>query len=186
VSAATRVRVWDPVVRVTHWLLVLAVVTSWLTRHAPGGWHEWLGYGALAIVALRLVWGWAGSDTARFARFVRSPRETLAYARQIASGGAARYLGHNPLGGWMIVALLTVTTLVCASGWLYTTDRFWGIEWVERVHGALTDALIVLVVLHIAGVAFSSWRHRENLIGAMVHGYKKWLPGLGSNQRPFD
>jgi cytochrome b len=62
---------------------------------------------------------------------------------------------------------------VCGTGWLYTTDRYWGVEWVETLHGSLTDLLIVLVVLHIAGVAYTSWHHRENLVAAMLHGSKQ-------------
>ena len=75
---ATRtIPVWDPIVRVGHWLLALTVLFAWLTRHSPGPWHEWIGYASLAIVAVRLVWGWRGSGYARFADFVRGPRETL-------------------------------------------------------------------------------------------------------------
>lgn len=167
------IKVWDPLVRVGHWLLVATVVVAWLTRHAPGAWHEWIGYGSLAVVAVRIVWGIFGPPHARFGEFVRSPRATLRYSRAVLSGSEPRYVGHNPLGGWMIVALLTMVALVGASGWLYTTDRFWGVEWVERLHSTSTDVLIVLVTLHLAGVVFSSLRHRENLVGAMLHGRKR-------------
>ncbi|HKZ72690.1 MAG TPA: cytochrome b/b6 domain-containing protein [Steroidobacteraceae bacterium] len=171
--ARADVKVWDPVVRTTHWLLVFGVVSAWLTRHAAGSWHEWLGYGALAVIAIRFVWGLRGPPHARFAQFIRSPTETLRYARQVLAGHEPRYLGHNPLGGWMIVALLLDVALVGASGWLYTTDAFWGVEWVERVHSLLADSLLVLAALHVSGVVFSSWRHRENLLIAMLHGRKR-------------
>ena len=72
----------------------------------------------------------------------------------------------------MIVALLVTATVVGVSGWLYTTDRFWGVEWVESVHRWFTNALWVLVGLHVAGVLYTSLRHRENLVAAMVHGRK--------------
>ena len=84
-----------------------------------------------------------------------------------------RYLGHNPLGGWMIVALLLMVGLVGASGWLYTTDRFWGVAWVEELHEQLSNLLLILVALHVAGVLYASYRHRENLIAAMIHGRKR-------------
>jgi cytochrome b len=177
-SSATRtILVWDWIVRVGHWLFALTMLFAWLTRHRPGPWHEWIGYASLAIIGMRVVWGWRASGYARFAEFVRGPRETLAYARALVGGREPRTVGHNPLGGWMIVALLVTATIVGASGWLYTTDRFWGVEWVESVHRRFTTALWVLVGFHVAGVLYASLRHRENLVAAMLHGRKvvgKW------------
>jgi cytochrome b len=166
-------RVWDPLVRIGHWLLALSILSAWLTRHSPGPWHEWLGYAALAIVAVRLVWGLIGGPYARFSGFVRSPRTTLSYVEALIHGREEPSVGHNPLGAWMIVALLATVTAVCATGWLYTTDRYWGVEWVETLHSTLTDLLFVLAALHVAGVVHASWRHRENLIAAMFHGRKR-------------
>jgi len=161
--------VWDPLVRVAHWSLVASVVAAWFTTQAL---HEWLGYAALGIVVTRVVWGWIGPRYARFAQFVRGPRATFAYARAFAAGAEPRYLGHNPLGGWMIVALLATVALTCASGWLATTDRFWGVAWVQDTHEILADTLVVLAGLHLGGVIYASLRHRENLARAMVTGRK--------------
>ena len=167
------VRIWDPLVRIGHWALVLCVSIAWLTRHRPGPWHEWLGYAAAAVVSLRLIWGWCGSRHARFADFLRGPAATLRYARAVLARTEPVILGHNPLGGWMVVALLLTVALVCGTGWLYTTDRYWGVEWVETLHRTLTNLLILLVLLHVAGVVYTSWRHRENLVAAMFHGCKR-------------
>lgn len=173
VSAAARtVRVWDPLVRIAHWLLAVGVLVAWLTRHSPGTWHEWLGYAVLAIVVVRFAWGWCGSPYARFRSFLRGLHTTLSYATALLGRREPAMLGHNPLGGWMIVALLLLVTLICVSGWLYTTDKYWGVEWVERVHSTLTDVLLVLVGLHVVGVLYASWRHGENLIASMLHGRK--------------
>lgn len=176
--------VWDPLVRIGHWLLVASVVAAWFTRHGGGAWHEWIGYAALAIVVVRLVWGFIGSRHARFGNFIVGPRKTLRYAFQMVCGDEPRYLGHNPLGAWMIVALIVTVLVVTGSGWLYTTDRFWGIAWVETLHSNATDVLIVLVMLHVAGVLYPSWRHRENLVAAMLHGRKRAetepCPALGA------
>ena len=172
-QAGGRIRVWDALVRVLHWSLVLSVATAWLTRHSPGRWHEWLGYAALAIVAARVAWGFLGSRYARFADFVRAGRVTSAYARDVLAHREARYLGHNPLGGWMVLALLVLVALVGFTGWLYTTDRYWGVEWVEDTHETLSNVLFLFVALHVAGVIFTSARHRENLVGAMLHGRKR-------------
>lgn len=166
-------RVWDPLVRLGHWGLVGGVAVAWFTRHGGGKLHEWVGYAVLGVLCVRLVWGVVGSRHARFARFVRSPGHTLAYVRSLLSGHAPRHLGHNPLGSWMIVALIVVAFAAAGSGVLYTTDRFWGVEWVEDLHEALAEALLVLAGIHVAGVLFESLRQRENLVAAMIHGRKR-------------
>ena len=167
------VRVWDPLVRLGHWLLAASVISAWLTREGWGAWHERIGYVSLGIVAVRLVWGWCGSRHARFADFIHGPRGTWSYAQQMLRGDEPRHVGHNPLGAWMIVALLTLTALVGGTGWLYTTDRYWGVEWVEELHHTLANVLMSLAILHVGGVIYSSWRHRENLVAAMLHGRKR-------------
>ena len=166
------VKVWDPLVRVSHWLSVALVATAWLTHHGPSALHDGAGYALLALIAVRVVWGKVGSRHARFAGFLRSPRETWNYARAILGGRERRYLGHNPLGGWMIVGLLLTLAAACISGWLYTTDAFWGVLWVERLHRFSAVLVLVLAALHVAGVVFTSIRQRENLAAAMVHGRK--------------
>ena len=167
------VRVWDLRVRVGHWLLVTCIVVAWFTRHGGGRVHEWAGYGALIVIGLRLLWGVTGPRYARFVQFVRGPAATLRYGMQVARGHAPRHIGHNPLGGWMIAALLATGLLTAASGWLYATDRFWGVAWVEGTHAALTYLLLALAAIHVTGVIVESLRHRENLVAAMVHGNKR-------------
>lgn len=168
-----RIAVWDPLVRIGHWGLVACVAFAWLTRTGGHDWHERLGYGALAIVALRVVWGFIGPRSARFSAFVHSPVSTLAYAWLMLAAREPRHVGHNPLGGWMILALLFTVAAVGLSGWLYTTDTYWGVEWVADLHEALSDLLLGLIALHLAGVALASYRHRENLVAAMLHGRKR-------------
>ncbi|MCS6947057.1 MAG: cytochrome b/b6 domain-containing protein, partial [Steroidobacteraceae bacterium] len=149
------------------------ILAAWLTREGRRVLHEYIGYGVLVLLAVRIVWGFVGTPHARFADFVRSPHETLRYARQLLRGSAPRYVGHNPLGGWMMLALLALTLAIGATGWLYTTDRYWGVEWVERLHATLTDILLACVLLHVLGALVMSYRHRENLIAAMFHGRKR-------------
>ena len=172
------VKVWDLLVRAGHWSIVIGIIAAWFTR---GKWHEWIGYAVLAVVTVRVLWGWiarGGSRYARFTQFVQSPANTITYGRQILAHAEPRHLGHNPLGGWMIVALLVTIAGVCITGWLFTTDRFWGVEWMEELHEGLTYLLLGLAALHISGVIFSSLRHKENLVAAMIHGRKK-APGPG-------
>jgi len=172
-----QVRVWDPLVRVAHWTLVTCVLAAWLTAEleseAGRRAHEWLGYGALAVIAVRVVWGWVGPGYARFSDFVRGPAQTMAYARLVAARAEPRYLGHNPLGGWMVIALLTMAIAAGATGWLSVTDRFWGVKWVQELHEAVANTLLWLAGFHVAGVIYTSWRHRENLVRAMFTGRKR-------------
>jgi len=166
-------RVWDPLVRVLHWSLVAAVTLAWATTVSFSNFHEAVGYGGLAIVAVRVVWGLTGPAHARFARFVRGPRATWRYATLVLRGDEPRHLGHNPLGAWMIVALLACMVVLALTGWLYRTERFWGEVWLDRLHQAIAWAMLVLVMLHVAGVIVTGWRHHENLARAMITGRKR-------------
>lgn len=170
-------RVWDRLLRSLHWLLAASIVTAWTSGHWQPRWfdavHHTAGYVAAAAVLLRLVWGFAGSRYARFAQFVRSPRATLVYAQQLRAGRAPRHIGHNPLGGWMVLALLSTAAALSLSGYLYTTDWLWGYEWLFDLHAALAWLILVLVMGHLAGVALSCWQHRENLVAAMFSGRKR-------------
>jgi cytochrome b len=169
--------VWDLLVRVLHLGLIVGVASAWITRHGGGPWHEWIGYALMLALVVRLLWGFAGPASARFARFVHGPATTLAYAAGVARGDAPRHIGHNPLGAWMIVALLSLLAVISASGWLSTTDRYWGVAWVMNVHLYATWALLALLPLHIAGAVHASRKHRENLIASMVHGRKRIASG---------
>jgi len=169
---APTIKVWDAFVRIAHWSLVIAVAGAWLTEDA-GAIHEWLGYATLAIVSARIAWGAVGSRYARFAQFVRSPKGTIEYGRQVLAHTAPRYVGHNPLGAYMIVALIVMVILTAVTGWLYTTDRFWGVEWMEDLHEGLATTLLWLIGFHVGGALFSSLYHRENLVAAMISGRKR-------------
>lgn len=172
-----RVPVWDGLVRTLHWTLAAAVATTLISGHWPPSdfdtVHHVAGYVALAVVAVRLVWGFVGPRHARFAQFVRGPRATLAYARALRAGREPRHVGHNPLGGWMAVALWLAAAAAAATGWLYTTDWLWGYAWLEQLHVALSWLIVGLLAGHLGGVAMTSWRHRENLVAAMVSGAKR-------------
>jgi len=174
--AATRT-VWDPLVRILHWSLVAGVTVAWITEDGPAKLHDGAGYAVLIVIAIRLVWGIAGPVFARFRSFVRGPSATLDYAKAVARGTKARHLGHNPLGAWMIVALLLCAAATGVSGWLLTTDTFWGIAWMEAVHDAFANLLLALIALHVTGVIFTSFRQRENLVRAMIDGRKESRPG---------
>jgi cytochrome b len=168
--------VWSLSLRLMHWTLALSMIASFAT-HEGGGWvHEWTGYLALAVALVRVLLGLFASGYWRFTTFVRGLHATWAYAKAVWRRREPHYLGHNPLGGWMVLALLTDAIATGATGWLYTTDRFWGVAWLEELHGALGHALLPLLALHVAGVIFTSLRQRENLAAAMLHGRKRDWP----------
>ena len=167
------VAVWDRLVRWLHWSLLLSLLVSWLGTIVIPGVHQPAGYLALALVAVRLGWGFAGSRYARFGQFVRGPRATWAYARAVLRRREPRHIGHNPLGAYMIVALLASVCALALTGWLYTTDRFWGDEQIEALHLALAWTLLALAVLHVAGVFYTGRRQRESLLRAMFSGRKR-------------
>jgi cytochrome b len=167
------VPVWDPLVRIFHWSLVLAFSGAYVLGEDGGTLHDGFGYVVLALVAVRLVWGVVGSAHARFVQFVPSPRRLLAYAKDVAARREARHLGHNPAGAAMIVALMLALVGTGITGWLQTTDAFWGSEPMENVHEWFANSTLALVALHVAGVVFSSLRHRENLVRAMFTGRKR-------------
>jgi cytochrome b len=205
-SAANRVRVWDPAVRIGHWLLVALFATAYASGEIDGDLHPYAGYGVGLVVAFRLVWGFVGTRTARFAEFLRGPAQTLAYLRAFAAGRPPHFLGHNPAGGWMIVLLLAMLALTTWTG-LETygaqghgplaqassllpvahadgarkakAKRFRSSRekfWKE-LHEALANATLALVLLHVAGALVASLVHRENLVKAMVTGDKEAPPG---------
>lgn len=172
-------QVWDPVVRLFHWSLVTSFAVAWLTHEGDLGWvHQWAGYAAGSLVAIRLVWGILGTRYARFSQFVRHPATVLRYLSDIATGREARHIGHNPAGGAMVLALMGLMLATAFTGWMMTTDRWYGIDWVQALHSLCAHLMAVLVLLHLAGVALASLRHRENLVAAMLTGRKR-PPGPG-------
>jgi cytochrome b len=188
------VRVWDPFVRVGHWLLVAAFVVAYLTEGEPRVVHTFAGYAVAIYVVARVVWGVVGSEAARFASFVVSPIAALRYFAALVRGGAPRHVGHSPAGGWMILLLLVSLAATAGAGLvLYAIhdgagplsgvvapavggegapedprEEFW-----EEAHELAANVTLLLVLLHVAGVAIASRAHRENLVRAMVSGEKR-------------
>jgi len=168
--------------------------------------HAAAGYAVLALLAFRLPWGFIGPRHARFADFVYGPAATLRYARSLFARRPLHYLGHNPLGGWMVIALLLALAGTCWTGLEaygaqghgplagagpaliapalangdYSGGRHKrgprkakGDEFWEDVHEALSHLTLFLVLLHVAGALVASALHRENLVKAMITGYKR-------------
>ena len=181
-APSSKVRVWDPLIRVFHWGLVAAFATAWLTADELQTVHEFAGYTIAGLVAFRLVWGLVGSRYARFAQFLKRPGETLAYLRDMTRASERRYLGHNPAGAAMIVALLVTLSGTAFTGWLMEDESrlamlpampqivapAWadddgdrheygeggeGEGLLEEVHETLANLMLLLIALHV-GVSF--------------------------------
>lgn len=201
-AAEEQVKVWDIGVRLFHWTLVVLFTVAYLSGDDESLLHIYAGYGVIALIAFRILWGLVGTRHARFTDFVRGPKAAMAYARSLRSGKPIAYLGHNPLGGWMVIALLLSLAGTCWSGLeayaaeghgpLAHRESFFiqsalahgdgggaqhgkengGDEFWNEAHEILANLSLALVLLHIAGVAVASVMHREKLVKAMITGYK--------------
>jgi len=169
--------VWDPLVRLFHWLTVGLFAVAFLASDYK--WiHEPAGYALLALVLLRIVWGFVGPRYARFSGFVAGPGAVLAYLRAVATARPPRYLGHNPAGGAMILLLMAMLLIAGVTGWMSETDRWFGVDWVSALHHLSGNLLLPLAGVHVLGVLVSSLLHRENLVRAMITGRKPAGPAL--------
>ena len=171
--------VWDAPVRVFHWLMVASFAGAYLTAESEP-WrplHLALGYAMAGLVVFRIIWGLVGTRHARFASFVRGPAAVKRYLGTLLRGDPEHHVGHNPAGGWAIVALLAFTLAVAGSGWSAYNE--FGGDVVEHLHGAIANLMLALIGLHVAGVLIGSWLHRENLVAAMINGRKQARPDDG-------
>jgi cytochrome b len=173
-------------VRVAHWLLVALIGTSWVTSEIGGNamtYHMWSGYTILGLVLFRIVWGFVGSAHARFGSFVTGPGAVLRYAGGLVRSSSARYLGHNPLGGWSVMLMLASIALQATTGLFANDEIFTEGPLASRVSGETSSllttihrynfyVLLALIGLHLAAILFYLLVKRENLIGPMFTGRK--------------
>lgn len=179
-----RILVWDVPTRIFHWTLALSFAGAFLTAETERyrDLHISLGYLMLGLVGFRLLWGFVGSRYARFSSFTFRPAEVVEYLRSLLKRESRHYLGHNPAGAMAIFLLLGLTLLAGVSGVLLHFEI--GGEVFEEVHEVFANGMLVVVLVHIAGVIVSSLLHRENLVRSMVTGYKSGEPSEGIT-RPF-
>ena len=171
-NSARDVPVLDPLIRMIHWSLALMILLNGAVTDPEGDLHEWVGYVALGLVIVRLVWGITGPTQARFSAFPPSPARALRHIRSMLRGDRAVHLSHNPLGALMVYNLWLTVIALGVTGYMMTTLRFFGIDWVEELHELAFNWLLLSVALHIAGVVFDTWRSGVNLVRAMVNGRK--------------
>ncbi len=195
------IKVWDPLLRLFHWSLVASIALVWLTAEDGKALHEWAGYAALGLIAFRLIWGLIGPRYARFTQFICGLQEVIGYTKDMLNKREKRYIGHNPLGAVMMVALLATIAATSGTGWLIAkpermaflpempaliapafassdegeeNDGYGesGGEALKGLHEAFANLLLLLIFMHVAGVIYASRRHQENLTRAMITGQK--------------
>jgi len=184
-GAVERIRVWDLPTRIFHWALVVLVVFSFATGKIGGDWMKWhlrSGYTILTLVLFRIAWGVLGSETARFAHFVRGARAVVAYSRATFARLRPAVVGHNPAGGWMVVLMLAALAVQAATG-LFSDDEIATqgplavkvsnalVSRMSAIHHYNRWAIVALVVLHVAAIAMYRFVWRVKLVPPMIHGH---------------
>lgn len=168
------VKVWDPWVRLFHWSLVSCVLLNQFVLEAGETAHEWTGHAASALVLARVLWGFIGSRHARFADFFPTPARLRAHFAAIRQGRPSHCIGHNPLGALMMLALMAIVLALGVTGWMQTTDAWFGEEWLMALHQGLAEGLLIAAGLHVAAAILMSRIERVNLVRAMITGIKRF------------
>ena len=199
-SPHRRLRVWDMPVRIFHWVLVLLVVSQVVTVSIGGNameYHVLGGYAILTLVAFRIVWGLIGTRTARFVNFVRGPRAVLRYAATLTRTDAEHHPGHNPLGGWSVMAMLASLLVQAISGlfaddeimttgplWKYVSEDTAGLF--NIIHETNAVVLLTLICIHLAAILFYLVGKKQNLIVPMFSGSKPVSDPNSESLRPLE
>ncbi|WP_221793234.1 cytochrome b/b6 domain-containing protein [Oceanobacter mangrovi] len=182
-ATPARVRVWDLATRLFHWSLASFFLIAWLSAKEIESVHVIAGYSIGGLLLFRLIWGVIGSRHARFSDFVTRPATLKRYFSDTLKGRSGRYLGHNPAGGAMVIALLLSLSATVSLGLILIGGDGDGplagmaitalpVGLVKGAHELFANLSLLLVVLHLGGVLFSSLHHRENLVRAMITGLK--------------
>jgi cytochrome b len=185
-TETSQIRVWDPLVRFFHWSLVTAFFIAYFTEEDLLTVHSWAGYLIITLLIIRLAWGFIGTQHARFSDFVYSPGNVIQFLKDTLRLRAKRYLGHNPAGGAMVILLLFSLLMTTTCGilllgaeeqagpvahWFTQSGGFWG-DALEELHEFFANFTLLLVFIHIIGVLVESLIHKENLVSAMLTGFK--------------
>ncbi len=186
-AATEPVTMWDLPTRAFHWLLVVLILLQYLSGEfdlLPMEWHFRLGYATLALIVFRVLWGFFGSSTSRFATFLRGPGAVMRHTRATLRGATGKIVGHNPLGGWSVVLMIACVAVQAITG-LFSSDDLTEtgplvarvsdatVEWMTRIHHINRWVLLVLIALHIAAIAWYWAFRRENLVAPMLHGRRE-------------
>jgi len=178
-----QLQVWDPLVRIFHWLLVACFLIAYIMEDEMLNLHVLMGSIVLGLIVFRLIWGVVGTEHARFSDFTYSFREIAGHLLSLMCLRSARHTGHTPAGSVMIFFLLVGLLLLTMSGLLlYSLENsiavlsgitLESLLLIETMHGLMADVLMFAVIFHVAGVLVETVLQRQNLMLAMITGYKK-------------
>lgn len=164
-------KLWDPVVRLSHWILAFVFFANYFFNEEGDDWHQWLGYIAVGALVVRFLWGFFGTRAARWSDFFPTPAHLAKHVRALGRGQDYERMGHSPIGALvMILMLLCILALGITGYMMQEIDRFWGVEWLETTHGTVANTLLALVIIHISAAVFLSYRLKENLPLSMITG----------------
>lgn len=170
---ATRdVSVWDPLVRLIHWSVALSMLLNATIIDEESALHEWIGYVALGLVGVRLIWALIGPRHARFSAFPPSLGRARRHLAAILGGERTIHLSHNPLGALMVYNLWLSIIAIGVTGFMLTTDMFFGVGWVKELHELIFTWTMLSAGLHVGGVVFDTRRSGVNLVRSMIRGTK--------------
>ncbi len=190
-----RVRIWDLPTRLFHWLIVIFVAVSFATGMVGGNWmpyHLKSGFITLALLLFRLIWGFWGGRYSRFVSFVRGPAAVMRYAKTVFRKDTPKILGHNPMGGWSVMAMLAALSLQVGTG-LFANDDIatqgplygWvskaTSDWLTGIHVFNKGVILFLIALHLSAVLFYLLIKHDNLIAPMVTGLRPWIKPIPSS-----
>ena len=163
--------VWDRLIRCFHWFVAASFLINYFIIE-DGNIHEWLGYGVAFALMARFIWGFVGSQHARFSDFFPTPKRVVHYIKGMIKGEAQHTIGHNPLGSIMVLLMMIGLTGITLTGWFMTLDMFWAVPWPEEVHNLLANVVMTLVAVHVSAVLFYDVILKQGLIRAMITGRK--------------
>ena len=172
-AASRVVQVWDLPLRLWHWALAIAVLVAWITPNSHDRLHRLAGYSVIGLLVFRLIWGFAGTRYSRFRMLGVRLRAAPRYIWNLRRGITGRYIGLNPAGTVMLLAMLVLLAVSAITGAMQVTVSFFGVWWVEDTHAYASDAVMILVLLHVAGVVAMGWLQRQSLVRAMFTGRKR-------------
>jgi len=190
-----KIKVWDPVVRLFHWALVISFSIAYATEEDWLTLHAWAGYTVLGLLLIRIIWGFIGSQHARFRDFIYRPKTVIQFLKDTTVFKAKRYLGHNPAGGAMVILLMVSLLFTLFTGLVVygaeeqsgplanlfiSTASAWG-DAAEDAHEFFANFTLLLVLFHVLGVIVESFIHKENLVSSMINGFKEKNPNQNSN-----
>lgn len=165
--------IWNPLIRFFHWTVAATFLLNFLVFEKGNTNHRWAGYYILAALTIRILWGFIGSENARFKHFLPTPSGIKHHLHLLKSKQFEVSKGHNPIGGLMVFALIFCLLSTAISGWMMALDAFWGKDWLEEIHELIANTTTTLVVCHVSAVVLLSKIGPVNLIKQMITGQRE-------------